>query len=296
METSFCLRVDIDTWEGLERGVPMCLKLAEENSFPITFYLSLGKYATGRNLFRIIKDREPIKRKIPVWKRNHWKDLFRGVLTPSKRINDNLIGLLRDYETSQYCEIHPHGYNHVRWANSFNQFNEHQTSEYVNRMIREYTRIFEKSPVANAAPNFVTNSFYTKLLSEKKFKFTSDYIYHSPFILSSDGGIKPKGRVIVQLPVTEYSIEDLIVQGKSKTEIIKFYKYKFEKHVEEGSSYICMYIHAIFEPIRMYKVLEEIIKITESLDIKPLTHSEYYNQEKNLPIKELKEIHQEMQK
>ena len=285
METSICFRVDIDTWEGLQKGVPRCIKLSEENSFPFTYYLSLGKYATGRNLFRIIKNKEKIQRKIPVWRRNHWLDLFRGVLLPSKKINTPLIETLREYEASELIEFHPHGYNHVRWSGDFQHFSKEETSDYLDLIRSEYVKIFDKEPIANAAPNFRVNPFYFLLLSTKHFKFASDFIYHTPFILEANNE-----KSVCQLPVTEETIECLIMKGMNRKEIIEFYKERFQTLIDNGISYICLYIHAIFEPLKLYPIIEDIIELTEKFDMKALTHSEYFNQSKKFPIIKLEEI------
>lgn len=290
METSFCFRVDIDTWEGVHKGIPECLRLSKENSFPFTYYLSLGKYATGRNLFRIIKKNEPIRRNIPIWKRNHWKDLFRGILLPPKKIGSNTIKILQEYQANEHTEFHSHGYNHVHWANSFDHFSENETSNYLDLMKTEYTKIFGKEPQANAAPNFKVNPFYLAILSSKQFKFASDFVYHSPFLLSSSDKSKKTEESIVQLPVTEETIESLVMQGKNKSEIIEYYKQRFQKQIDNGISYVCLYIHAIYEPLKLYSIIEDIIKLTEQYDMKPLTHLEYYNQRKQYPTIKIKNI------
>ena len=293
METSFCFRVDIDTWEGIHKGLPECIKLAKEYSSPITYYLSLGNYATGRNLFRIIKKKESIKRKIPVWERNHWKDLFRGILLPPKQIGKNTVNELQEYEANEYSEFHPHGYNQVIWAKQFDKFNLDNTSEYLDLLIQEYLKIFGKQPEANAAPNFVVNPFYLKILSKKKFKFASDFKYHSPFSLSLDNGTSS----IVQLPVTEETIESLIVRGKSKIEIVDFYKQRFQELVDKGITYVCLYSHAIYEPLKLRPIIEDIFRLATKFDMKPSTHSEYYSKIKQYPTinidKVLKETYKE---
>ena len=53
-ETNFCLRVDVDTFEGLTKGIPKVLEISKKHEIPTSIYLSLGKYETGRNLFRKI--------------------------------------------------------------------------------------------------------------------------------------------------------------------------------------------------------------------------------------------------
>ncbi len=289
METSFCFRVDIDTWKGIHKGLPQSINLATEFSIPTTFYLSLGRYATGKNLFRIIQNREPIKRKTPVWRRNHWSDLFRGILLPSKQIDKNTMYKIRGFESNEYSEFHPHGYNHVTWANEFNEFNFNNTSEYLDLMIQEYIEIFGRQPIANAAPNFVVNPFYLKLLAKKSFKFASDFIYHSPFSLSLDNK-NEKMNSILQLPVTEETIEGLIAKGKDQHEIVEFYKQRFREIVDKGITYVCLYSHAIYEPLKLRSVLEGIFELTFKYDMKPLTHSEFYSLGKQYPTISLEDI------
>jgi len=288
METNFCYRVDIDTWEGLYKGLPKCIKIANENAIPFTYYLSLGKYATGRNLFRIIKEKETIIKKIPAWKRNHWKDLFRGILLPPKSIGTNLAEKLQEYASDKNTEFHPHGYNHVFWANNFKNFDLKLTSTYIENIIQEYMQIFGKEPIANAAPNFVVNPFYLELLSSKCFKFASDFIYHSPFLLSKTSSKEQNS--IVQLPVTEQTIESLILQGKSGMEIVDFYNKRFQRLIDEGVSYICMYAHAIYEPVKLSSIIDKIFELVVKYDMKALTHSEYYNKKDEYPKKIIKEV------
>ena len=100
-ETHFCLRVDVDTFEGLKKGIPKCIKFAEKTGCPITMYLSLGKYVTGRNIFRIIRDREKIKITIPPWKRSSIRSIFRGILLPPAKIGDKEKYLLQQYNQSE---------------------------------------------------------------------------------------------------------------------------------------------------------------------------------------------------
>ncbi len=290
VETNFCFRVDIDTWEGLHKALPESINLSKKYSFPFTYYLSLGKYATGRNIFRIIKNREPIKRRIPIWKRNHWKDLLRGVLLPPKNIDESIMKELREYEANKLTEFHPHGYNHIRWANRFAQFNKDETSEYLDLTIREYNRIFEKQPQSNAAPNFIVNPFYLKMLTSKQFKFASDFIYHSPFLLTFDKENESSHESIVQLPVTEITIEELMIQGKTKNEIIQFYKQRFQEHIDSSATYVCLYVHAVFEPLKLRSLMESIFELVVQYDMKPIGQSEFYNQKNQYPTINLNDI------
>ena len=54
-----------------------------------------------------------------------------------------------------------------------------------------------------------------------------------------------------------------------------------------------MYSHAIYEPIKLQNIVEEIFKLVIKLDIEPLTHYEYYEQRKKLPTIDINSIKQE---
>ena len=270
-ETNFCLRVDVDTFEGITKGLPKVSTLIKKFEIPITVYLSLGKYATGRNLFRKINKKEKIGLKIPPWERNSIKSLFRGILLPVKRIGNNEKNYLEKLENDNLIEIHPHGYNHVSWSKNFQSFSYEKTRIFIEKFSSEYKYIFNKKPIANAAPNFNTNKHYFQILMNNEFIFSSDFIYKEPFILKinhSDRGIK-------QLPVTEPTIEELILSGKDKSKILSIFKSKFNDYCDRETKYICFYLHSIYEPIKLPELIENICNIVIKNDMKATTHSSF---------------------
>ncbi|MFW9851905.1 MAG: hypothetical protein ACFFDS_03120, partial [Candidatus Thorarchaeota archaeon] len=179
-ETNFCLRVDVDTYEGLKYGIPKIVRLSKELDFPVTVYLSLGKFATGRNIFRIIKTRKNIQLNIQGFKRNYTRSLVRGLILPSKTIGSKEKKLLNSFNNEKLLEFHPHGFNHTKWASNFLNFSYERTEEYIESMINEYESIFNKKPTANASPNFQTNNHYFRLLKKIGFIFSSDFYKMQP--------------------------------------------------------------------------------------------------------------------
>ncbi|MHA1668764.1 MAG: hypothetical protein ACTSUR_08905 [Candidatus Heimdallarchaeaceae archaeon] len=285
-ETNFCLRVDIDTYEGLIKGLPKIEEFAKKQEIPLTVYLSLGKYATGRNIFRIIKKREFFKNRIQPWKRNHLKSLLRGIILPAKKLGKKEKELLRKLEGEEHLEFHPHGYNHVKWSSSFEHFKLKKTEKYMKKIVSEYSLVFGKNPVANAAPNFKTNEFYFQISRKMDFSFLADFRFEKPFLLtfgSKETKIEEKNS-IVQLPVTEKTIEEHLVTKKSPTDITNIYNNLLRKKVEEENPYVCIYLHAIFEPFRFEKILENIAKTVHRLDMKPTTHKKFFQTYKRLDI------------
>lgn len=283
-ETNFCLRVDVDTFEGLRYGIPKIVKLSRKLNFPVTIYLGLGKYATGRNIFRIIKTRGKVKLNIHGLKRNFVRSYTRGLILPPKTIGSKEKELLNSYNSEELIEFHPHGYNHVKWSSSFVNFSFEKTKEWIDAINNEYKLIFNKKPIANAAPNFQTNIHYFKILKKLGYAFSSDFYKMSPFNLEiEEKGKDSKNNNIIQLPITEPTIEEYLQQEKSLTQIKNEYKKSFKGHIDQEVNYVCMYIHSVFEPIRLGDMLEEICQMTYKLDMKPTTHTNFYKKIKELP-------------
>ena len=279
-ETSFCLRVDVDTFEGLKKGIPKVLEISKKHEIPTSIYLSLGKYETGRNLFRKIQKKERIASNIPPWKRNSFKSLLRGIILPAKNIGDNEKEYLQSIDKDSNVEIHPHGYNHVRWSTNFPNLSKDKTRDIVSNIIDEYTSIFHRKPIANAAPNFSVNKHYFQTLVDNKFKFSADFKYPEPFVLQ----LEEKKSQITQLPVTELTIEEHITKGKSTDRIVSDYKKRFGNHVENSAKYVCFYVHAIYEPLRLEKTLNKVLSYVNKYDFKSTTHSKFHQICSKLPI------------
>jgi len=279
-ETNFCLRVDVDTFEGLKKGIPKVLEISKKHEIPISIYLSLGKYETGRNLFRKIQKKEGIMGNIPPWKRNSFKSLLRGIILPAKNIGDKEKKYLQNIDKDSDVEIHPHGYNHVRWSSNFPNLSKDKTRDIISSLIDEYTNIFQKMPIANAAPNFSVNKHYFQILVDNKFKFSSDFRYSEPFILQ----LEEKKSQLTQFPVTEPTIEEHIIKGKSTNHIVSEYKVRFDNHVENGTEYVCFYVHAVYEPLRLEKTMNEVLSYVNKCDFKATTLSKFHQMCSELPI------------
>jgi hypothetical protein len=188
-------------------------------------------------------------------------------------------------------EFHPHGYNHVKWSSSFSKATFEETKKIMKAMIEEYSNIFNKKPTAAAAPNFQVNKHYFQLLKEEDFSFSADLHYPEPIKLQFADRRDPKRTFLIpQLPVTEISIEEFILKGKTLNQIKNYYKKRFEDAVDEGKNYVCLYMHAIYEPIKLSGLLEDIINLVFKFDMKSLTHNEFYKVQTDFPVIEYEQV------
>ncbi|MHA1686590.1 MAG: hypothetical protein ACTSYD_09335 [Candidatus Heimdallarchaeaceae archaeon] len=290
-ETSFCFRVDIDTYYGLRKGLHSLIQVVKKMNIPITIYVTLGKFQTGKNLIKHLKHRKKIiSAPVRIWQRNHPIDLLRGILLPSKSMSKKDKKELYNIFLSENIEIHAHGYDHVEWAYEFNTFSYEKTRWMLNRLIEEYKSIFGFRPVANAAPNFNINKYYLNLLNTEKFVWSSDILFSMPFYprykdICSENTITSN---VVQLPVTELSIYEMLTRGYTPEKIKDYLFNLWKKKIDEGVGYICFYLHAIFEPLKLPNLLKEIFNFVQSRELNVTSHSDFIANCKNIPVIDVK--------
>ena len=115
---------------------------------------------------------------------------------------------------------------------------------------------------------------------DNKFKFSADFRYFEPFILQ----LEEKKSQLTQFPVTEPTIEEHIIKGKSTNHIVSEYKKRFDSYVENGTRYVCFYVHAVYEPLKLEKTMNKILSYVSKYDFKATTHSKFLQKCLELPI------------
>ena len=64
MERILGLKIDVDTYQGMRRGVPRLLDLLAQEKLRATFYLSIGPDASGRAIFQMFRNPRFLKKMI----------------------------------------------------------------------------------------------------------------------------------------------------------------------------------------------------------------------------------------
>ncbi|MHA1912389.1 MAG: hypothetical protein ACTSYA_11925 [Candidatus Kariarchaeaceae archaeon] len=265
---SCTIRLDIDTWVGLTQGLKKWLELADQLDIVSTIALSLGPYKTGRgNLRRILNPKAPRSSKsVLPWKRTHWRDLFRGILTPTKNASSE-IEIINN--ASKKHEIIPHGFDHTYWSRKFTGLTKKDTLSLLDDMILQYQEILGKKPNACAAPAMQINPYYWQELEGLRFSYSSDIVGKKPFLTHL--GAENKQSKLIQLPITCSFMDTLLAEGYSKEEIIEHYVSEIKEQVL-NNNYCCWVIHANFEVLRYRSLLEEILKVlSKEIIFKTLT-------------------------
>ena len=198
------LKVDVDTYEGMQKGVPNFLKLFKEQNIQVSFFIPFGPDESGKAIFRIFKKKGFLKKMIrtnPV-KLYGPKTMLRGTLLPAPMIGSSFPSIAQDVLQHGH-ELGIHGYNHVLWQDHLLEMNEEQVKEQFELGISAYERAIGIQPKSFAAPAWLCSMFSLKMLDQFQFDYASDSRGYQPFYPTMNGTHFKTIQVPSTLPTTD---------------------------------------------------------------------------------------------
>ncbi len=254
----FGLRVDVDTIHGLEMGVPVLLDLLRDYSVKASFFVPMGPDRTGRNLFHALA-RIKRHRGVNPFKKYGVKNALYGFLLPSPKFYESGLKELKKAFFEGH-EVALHGYDHYKWTNYLNKMNLDEVRLEVLRGVEAYERTFRRKPLGFASPAFCWNEKSLTVLEEAGFKYSSDF-KGKEFLKPFYPKIQGKKYRLLQIPINQPLIEDLVVLGLSDEKILQAFLRNQNSLLKiKNSSIFTMYIHACYEPLHKRKILEKIFE------------------------------------
>ena len=177
------LKIDVDTYEGMKRGVPCLLHTLKEFRLPATFFLSIGPDNSGRAIMQLIKNPLFLKK---MMRTNAvglygWKTAFYGTLLPAPMIALSFPDLVRQIIADGH-EVQFHAWDHRCWQDELDTKSE----KWIRNWFVQGTAGFEKltgfRPTAFGAPSWLINDRVLTIVKEYKFDYISCTRAKSPFI------------------------------------------------------------------------------------------------------------------
>ncbi len=233
------LRIDVDTWIGLSKGVPKLLRQLGELGVSATFFITMGPDRTFLNIFR--RGSAGYALKINPF-RKYGVNVFAGLVwKPMVGLsNTRVLRLI----VEKGHEIGCHGYNHLLWTSKY----ESLKAEELLRDLKLSTDLLEETsgirPLGFAPPAFKFDMKAAWAAKRIGFLYVSSSRRGNPRIVNG----------IIQVPVNALSIEELEAAGYSSDAILHYYS-----GVEE--EYIGIYSHACYEGRVKIGMLGKIIKL-----------------------------------
>ncbi len=201
------LKVDVDTYDGMQDGIPNFLKLFKELGIRASFYVPFGPDASGRAVFRVFRKKGFLKKmfRTNALKLYSLKTMLRGTLLPAPMIGSSFPQLAQDIEREGH-EIGIHGYHHVEWQDHLPGMSEEKIRRHYELGISAFEKVMGKKPKAFAAPAWMITSASLGIQDSFGFKYASDTRGKHPFYPVVGG----KQFKTLQIPSTLPTMDEML--------------------------------------------------------------------------------------
>lgn len=254
------LRIDIDSKKGLDFGVPLLLNLFSRLNVNATFFVNMGTQwnlkTVFNTLFRSFKEISSSKNKIGLISKFGFIDFLKLLIHPKQEVGNSNYAMIREIKRAGHDVGLHGGIDHSIWLRNYKNFSEGEIERFIMPAYSSIKECLAMPPKGFASPGFVSDKKLLSVLSRLNFDYVSDEFSDQPYYIKIDS------KNILQIPITagreipliEYYAAQGLTDSSIQNEILKMiYKKK-----EEDKPFI-WYIHALFEPIKKLRVLENLM-------------------------------------
>jgi len=177
------LKIDVDTYEGMRKGVPVLLQILKEFHVNATFFLSIGPDNSGRAVLQLIKNPRFLKK---MMRTNApalygWKTALYGTLLPAPMIALSFPEMVRQIIAEGH-EVQFHAWDHRRWQDDLFHKSEIWIRGWFAEGISGFEKLTGSKPTAFGAPSWLIDDRVLAILKEFSFDYVSCTRAKSPFI------------------------------------------------------------------------------------------------------------------
>ncbi len=177
------LKIDVDTYQGMKRGVPRLLTLLRQEGLRATFFLSIGPDASGRAIFQLLKNPLFLKKMVRTRAASLYglRTALYGTLLPSPLIALSFPDLVRQIVEEGH-EVQFHAWDHRRWQDELSSQTETWIRDWFKRGIDGFKKLTGKKPTAFGAPAWMIDDRVLSLAHDLGFEYISCTRAKEPFI------------------------------------------------------------------------------------------------------------------
>ena len=182
------LKIDVDTYQGMRRGVPRLLNMLRENDLRATFYLSIGPDASGRAILQMLKNPSFLKKMVRTRAASLYgfRTALYGTLLPSPKIALSFPELVRRILAEGH-EAQFHAWDHRRWQDELTVRPEGWIREWFSRGIDGFEALTGKRPTSFGAPAWLIDDRVLSIVRDFRFDYLSCTRAKTPFIHEGTG-------------------------------------------------------------------------------------------------------------
>ncbi|HOX37007.1 MAG TPA: polysaccharide deacetylase family protein [Candidatus Brocadiia bacterium] len=205
-----CLKVDVDTHDGMRDGVPRLLETFKEFGVRATFFLAFGPDNSGKAIWNIFRRKGFLKKMVRTGapKLYGWRTVLSGTLLPARPIAAGFPDIVRRIETEGH-ETAVHAWDHRLWQDHLDRLGENRIRGEFARSFDAYEKALGHRPEAVGAPAWFATASSLRIQDSLGLRYASDMRSGAPCYPVFDG----YRSTTLQIPTTQPCLEELLTQG-----------------------------------------------------------------------------------
>jgi undecaprenyl phosphate-alpha-L-ara4FN deformylase len=247
------LKIDVDTYQGMKRGVPRLLSLLRQEGLQATFFLSIGPDASGRAVLQILKNPRFLKKMVRTRAASLYgfRTALYGTLLPSPKIALSFPDLVRQIMAEGH-EVQFHAWDHRRWQDELAVRPEAWIRDWFRRGIEGFESLTGRRPASFGAPAWLIDDRVLSLVRDLHLDYLSCTRAKEPFI--------HEGTDLVEIPSDLTCFEETGIEEGER---------KILAGLAEGGIHV-LPVHAEVEGGRMSENFVRLIHAAKKLDYRLL--------------------------
>ncbi|MDQ5987959.1 MAG: undecaprenyl phosphate-alpha-L-ara4FN deformylase [Syntrophus sp. SKADARSKE-3] len=177
------LKIDVDTYQGMKKGVPRLLEVLAAFDVKGTFYLSIGPDASGLAVLQLLKNPLFLKKMIHTNAPGLYglKTALYGTILPSPMIALSFPGMVRDI-MEQGHEVQFHAWDHRRWQDSLLSRPESWIRTWFEKGMTAFEKVTGRPATSFGAPAWLMDNRVLNILKDYPLDYLSCTRAPRPFI------------------------------------------------------------------------------------------------------------------
>jgi len=177
------LKIDVDTYVGMKRGVPRLLDILDGAGIKGSFFLSMGPDASGRAIFQLLKNPRFLKKMIHTNAPGLYgfRTALYGTLLPSPMIALSFPDLV-DRIVAAGHEVQFHAWDHRRWQDDLSRHPEAWIRDWFEKGVAAFEKLTGRKPEAFGAPAWMIDDRVLDVIRDYPLEYLSCTRAKAPFI------------------------------------------------------------------------------------------------------------------
>lgn len=182
------LKIDVDTFLGMKRGVPRLLEAMSELDVRGTFFLSMGPDASGRAVFQLIRNPLFLKKMFRTRAASLYgfRTALYGTLLPSPMIGLSFPEGIKDILKNGHG-VEFHAWDHRRWQDELHKMSREWIEEWFRKGLDAYKKVTGREPASFGSPAWLIDDRVMDTIARYPFDYLSCTRAKEPFIHERPG-------------------------------------------------------------------------------------------------------------